>query len=74
MDLMRADLPERTPQRVFELPEKPRLFHVGTVSRDHRYYATGAYIDPLLVAAACKQSCPQLSARLARPFVSGYFP
>jgi hypothetical protein len=46
MDLMRADLSEGTPQPVFELPKKPRLFHFGTVSRDHRYYSAGAYIDP----------------------------
>ena len=45
-DLVRADLGEGTPERVYRLKDGLRIRSLGTVSPDGRYYAGGAKTDP----------------------------
>lgn len=45
LSLMRADLSEGKPQRVFKMEPEQRIVSMGTISPDGRYYAWGKRID-----------------------------
>jgi hypothetical protein len=45
LSLMRADLSEGKPQRIFQMEEDKRIVSMGTVSSNGRYYAWGKRLD-----------------------------